>query len=401
MAEFLPRFGWQPVFVAPLNGYYGRAFRLDNNLLQEVEKYPVYRTDFFYPFNNRNSSLFARFVRRMWEFFWLPDGKRNWNRSVKKMLPEIIEEHQPDVVLITSTPFSTFLLAPYIKKKFGLPVVLDYRDPWTESPIVERNRLKARLAEPLERRAIKSADLLTAASYRIVDYVSETVGGDARDKTFFGFPYGYNGEMFRREILQRDEPTEGDRLTGTFAGFVHGDISSEVILEGIRQALRMDEELGSRLEIKCFGTLFGSSENPDKKLEAFGLCDHVILRPFLPYKDFLKTLRDSSFLILPHGASKIAKVLYPTKFFDYLGVRRPILYIGGRGQVWETVEACNAGICVEPDSLAVAEALIRLKSGSGKEAWYTNDEQYRKLDRAEIFSDLSNILHEIMDGVAR
>lgn len=397
MAEYMPKYGWQPIFLAPQNGYYGRFPRYDEELLNEVEKFPVYRLPHFYPFNISSSNWLVRAARRLWETILVPDGKVLWNKAVKKNLGDIVSRHKPDVVFITATPFSSFLLAPFIKKEFGLPVVLDYRDPWASNPLIERNRFRAKLALSLERKTFEAADLVTTASYRMIPYIKNSFGSAAENKLFFGFPYGYDGDFFRKEILPIPLPPSSEETNAMFAGYVHGNIEVEMILAGIKLALEKKRNARSRLKVHCFGTLFGSAKKPEVFIDKYRLEKQVKVHPFLPYRQFLEELRRSSFLILPHGDSPIARVLFPTKFFDYLGVKRPILYIGGQGQVAESIRDCNAGVCVEPAPQAIAEGLINLVRRKNEESWYSEDFNYKKLDRLSIFSDFCSVLNELCE----
>lgn len=395
MAEYLPRFDWQPIFIAPENGYYGRIPRIDNELLKVVNKFPIYRIPIVYPCNNSNVSLFCRSIRRLWETMLIPDGKILWNKEIRKRLKIIVTENRPKMFFITSTPFSSFLLAPFIKKEFGLPVVLDYRDPWASNPGVESNRIKAKLDLKFERQALTAADMITTASYHMIDYIKKTVGSITGSKQFFGFPYGYDGEFFKKEILQISRNKSEEKITATFAGSVHGDINHEVILEGIKSAINNDKEVGGKLDIKCYGTLFGYSKAPQELIKKYELTKYIALYPFLPYIEFLKILRKSSFLILPHGDSPIARVLYPTKLFDYLGVKRPILYIGGQGQVAETINDCNAGINTKSEPVAIAESLSTMLRKANEEKWYTQDSNYKELDRVNIFNEFCSKLNAL------
>ena len=400
IAEFLPRFGWDPIFIAPENGYYGRVPRFDDALLDVVGKFPTYHIPFFYPFNNQSLSLLARGGRRFWEALLLPDGKVFWNRAIKKKLGQIVTKHKPDILFITSTPFSSFLLAPYLKKEFGLPVVLDYRDPWAANPGIEGNRLKARVALSFEKEAIAAADLVTTASYYMIDFIKKTLGSVTNGKHFFGLPYGYNGEFFRKEILSIPVNKSSEEVIATFAGadpnpLVHGEPSAETTLAGIKLAINKDKKVAEKLRFECYGTLFGCSTDPHAIINKYGLSQHVSLHSFLPYSEFLKVLRKSSFLLLPNGDSPIARVLYPTKFFDYLGVKRPILYIGGNGQVAESIVDCDAGLCSKPEKTAIAESLITILQEINVKTWYTRNSKYRELDRMNIFSDFCSKLNEL------
>lgn len=391
MAEFLPQFGWQPIFVAPTKGYYGRIPRFDNKLLELVDKFPTYRVPFYYPFNNTSKSIIAKGTRKIWEKIFLPDAKIVWNYSIKKRISAIVETHKPHVIFITGTPFSHFLLAPFLKKKFNLPVILDYRDPWLGNIVNNATNVISRNVHyHFEKKSIEAADLITTASYYIIDYIKEHSGDYVDNKDFFGFPYGFNFQ--RLSEIQSEEKKDPRRIIGTFAGFVHGDIDIHEILAGIKKALLKDKRLAETLLIDCCGTLFGHTKHPADLLQEYRLEKNIRLMDFKPYQEFLITLKSSDFLILPHGSSSLAKVLYPTKFFDYLGVKKPILYWGDRGQVWHTIETCRAGICSQPSAELIAHSILEIFQ-QGK-SFYSSDE-YLQFDRKSIFRDFTDKLNQL------
>jgi hypothetical protein len=393
MAKYLPRFGWEPIFIAPERGYYGRIEREDPSLLQDISGCVNYRIPFFYPFNNLKSGFVPRAVRRIWETFLVPDGKVLWNRAIKKSIGEIILRHKPQAVFISGTPFSSFLLAPFIKQEFGLPVVLDYRDPWADNPF-ESSRIKVTVARELEMRSLSAADLVTTASYHMIDYIRSSYNYTFPESMFFGFPYGYDGKFFQNNILSIPSD-EKERIILAFAGSVHGDIEPEIILNGLGQALSYGD-LKNKVKIVCYGTLFGKIGDQSELLKNCGLQNHLEVKPFIPYHQLMVALRKSNILILPYGKSSMLKVTYPSKLFDYLGVKRPILYIGIEGQVSETIRACSSGLNVEPDPTEIEEAVVALCEKAHSNDWYPESEAYDRLDRARIFSEFCDRLQSLL-----
>lgn len=85
---------------------------------------------------------------------------------------------RPDVVLITGSPYFPMLLAGWIERSWGVPVVLDFQDPWV-TPVGAAARMgsKAWLAHQLsvafEPRAVRHAAFVTSVSDRQNDELAD------------------------------------------------------------------------------------------------------------------------------------------------------------------------------------------------------------------------------------
>ena len=51
-----------------------------------------------------------------------------------KLGAEIIEKEKIDIIYATAPPFTDLMVAAELKKKYGMPLVVDYRDSWIHSP---------------------------------------------------------------------------------------------------------------------------------------------------------------------------------------------------------------------------------------------------------------------------
>lgn len=315
---------------------------------------------------------------------------------LKRSLDKIITLHKPQVALMTAPPFSTLLLGGYLKREYGLKIVLDYRDAWTNNPGIQCTLPRRVVGPYLDKRALAAADLVTTASYEMARFIQESVGPVARGKRFLGFPYGFDSQFFAKEAANRTPPTNGT-IRATFAGKVHGQIDVEEILSGIRDAIDESRTVSDRLRIECYGTLFGHTANPQDLIAEHGLDAHVSIHPFLPYRSFVESLSNSSFLILPLGEFDIAHIFYPTKMFDFLGVGRPIVYIGGSGGLQDAIEDCNAGLCTRPNRKGIARAIVEMAGGYDEQGrWYTNLEAYSRFERLRIYRQFCAELDQLV-----
>lgn len=100
-----------------------------------------------------------------------------WQRGA-----ELISSKQFDLVYFTTAAFAYFALGPYWKRKYGVPYVTDFHDPWIKEPNAAdalKGRLP-RLANSLsvyaERSAVTNADGIVAVSPKYIEMLQARYG---------------------------------------------------------------------------------------------------------------------------------------------------------------------------------------------------------------------------------
>ena len=402
MAKFLPRYGWDPIFLAPQVASRSHKGRTDDALLQAFSNHEVIRVNDGALFSNRNGGLTSKAMIRAYEWLLPPDSRVVWNMRLKRIFDRVIETHNPHVAVMTAPPFSTLLLGRHLKRRYGLKIVLDYRDAWTSNPSAQSTLPRRLFGPAFDRKALRSADLVTTASYVMADFIRESVGEAAVGKKFLGFPYGFDRAFFETEVLGKPTKADTNLIRATFAGAVHGELDVDAVLTGIRLAVDRHDGAKRRLRIDCYGTLFGYRGDAASLIAGHGLDRYVKMHPFLPYREFLGVLSSSAFLILPLGEFEIAHIFYPTKMFDYLGVRRPILYLGGEGGLWDAIQDCKAGICSHVSPEFVARSFISMVENYDRQGvWYTDEAAYDRFDRNLIYKEYCRLLDNLVQKPVR
>ena len=154
LAKHLPAAGWQPIVLSVDEAYHEE--RLDPGLAAlvpatvEVVKVPALPASVCRPLGVGEISL------------------RAW-RPLRLALFKLLDTRQVGAVLITGSPYYPMLLAGAIKHRFGVPVVLDFQDPWVSAwgarqAAWSKVGRSHRLATWLEPRAVRAADFVTAVS---------------------------------------------------------------------------------------------------------------------------------------------------------------------------------------------------------------------------------------------
>jgi hypothetical protein len=122
--------------------------------------------------------------------------------SLRRECSRLLAREAYDALFITIYPTYPALLGPALKRRHGVPFVLDYQDPWVSAWGLDvgpgangapdlRSRASRALSLYLEPRVVRSADALTAVSARTYEDVLARVSG-ARPRACAAIPLGFD-----------------------------------------------------------------------------------------------------------------------------------------------------------------------------------------------------------------
>lgn len=335
LAKYLPRHGWEPVFIAPEKAYC--RGRNDPALLGEVEDTRVYRVPDPMPFKEAGN-LIGRAARKLWNAIASPDAHMAWAEAAAKLGVDLARNERFAGVFATGYPFSSFVAAEKIARAAGIPLFLDYRDPWTGNPAFRQN-------PDLEARLVSSATGIFCATTAQVEHISRLFGH--REK-FRVFPYSYEPRPYV-------PPPAG--LTMGFGGKPYGNLAPfRTFLMGLKD---------TRWKFTSHGALGGELVRLAGEL---GISSRVRFSGFLPREEYFRFLESCRAVLVANGApDKVEGKVIPGKFLDALETGRPVLYIGLEGLLWNIVKENRVGFAVRWDDPAgVRDALVWLsETGPG------------------------------------
>src|SRR5262249_10162509 len=161
-------------------------------------------------------------------------------------------------------PFYQMLLAPWIKRRFDVPVVLDFQDPWVsrwgaEQAALSKAGLSHWLATRLEPCAVRAASFITSVSdVQNAEMASRYPWIDP--SRMAGIPIGGDPDDFehlRKAILpQLDNVLDSSRINLSFVGTFMPKSGPLVrlVLRALDRLRRDEPSVGSRVRLNFVGT---------------------------------------------------------------------------------------------------------------------------------------------------
>lgn len=320
----------------------------------------------------KNANCFLKKLRSMFErlfrFLCFPDTFFPWIIPMYRKGLEIVRKENINAIDTMCYPFSLHLIGLFLKRKYKLPWLVEFRDAWVKEPDWlngERNIfwLKGEgnvFHKVAEKKVVQSCDkVVTNYGVQInLEYFYETYPDLPRNKfdiiTCPGFD-GFNFEKYRDV-----KPLKWDKFTISYAGSLYGNNPTvESFLRGLSLFIKEHQLSQKHILVNFFGNWDSKHSELAKEL---GL--EPIIHPYgrIPYDECLSYLRGSDILLLIVRNRKGDELNVPGKVTDYIAAGKSILALVKKS--WEAakfISANNVGIVADPDNPEeIAEALTKL-----------------------------------------
>jgi glycosyltransferase involved in cell wall biosynthesis len=299
----------------------------------------------------RTGAVRRRVLVREEGIYWLP--------YLLPQLMRLCRGRRYDAFFITGNPFFSFAAAPMLKRRFGLPYILDFRDPWSMAPYrrpTRLNRALAGLIGRVEASAVGNADVvLNVTEQATALYRDHYTARGVPAQRFVTIPNGVDAEDLAG-VEPRPAPA---RFTLVYAGKFGGFRDPRPFFEGLRRFSSKHGLGPSDIHLVHVG-----QAEPDvlRVAEELGMAKFVTNTGHVPYREALGHIAGASVGLLISGGHAYEPT---TKVFDYIGLGRRILALAPRhGFLFENLAKYPPAVLVENTADGVFDALTRLQDPS-------------------------------------
>lgn len=296
-------------------------------------------------------------LRRLQSWLLIPDGYLPWAKAAGRAAAGRLEKGGIDAVWTTSSPESAHLAGLALKRRFRVPWVADFRDPWvgrvTYKPPTPWHDARHR---SLERDVVAEADLVTVVSEAMVDLYRKRYPNLPADR-FVYLPNGYDPDDWRR-AERLPAPNEGGarrRFVLLHAGQLAHRPTAHTLLAAVARVVASDPSAASELTIRFLG---GNEEIAPEEIQSLSSSGVVEFQSSRPHLEALAEMRRAQALLLLGHGGDADSLLYTGKIYEYLTSGRPVLGILGAGPAADLIRASSGGVVCNADDAGRAAETI-------------------------------------------
>jgi hypothetical protein len=265
---------------------------------------------------------------------WFPFG---WAQGER-----LLKEWRPDIIVASSGPPTSLLIAAALRQRHGVPWVGELRDLWTDNHYYTFPTWRRVLETWIERRTLRTAAGLIT--------VSEPLAQTLRLR--YDVPVGVVLNGFDPADYPPARRLQPDRfLRIVYTGNVYAGKQSAVALFAALQ------RLGSRagqVRVAFYGWGVQGMVSIMSEAQRYGVAHVLEMKDAVPHQEALGLQRAADVLLLLLWNDPRERGVYTGKLFEYLGARRPILGIGPADNVAaDLIRERQAGmVSADPDEIA-------------------------------------------------
>ncbi len=337
IAKYLTQFGWTPVVLTVSNPQY--PILEPNNSKHIPEGLEVIKAKSVEPFgfykritgrkkadtlsnvlnaNDKKHGVFHKLAVWIRANYFIPDARMLWMKPAIKAASKYLSENKVDAIFSDGPPHTNTLIACRLSKKFDIPWLMDWQDPWTQVdyykmfPIGKRADKKHK---KLEAECLKQASKMTIVSPTWKED-AEAIGASNVSVVVWGYD---------EDDFETIEPVKTSKFLITHTGLLGEDRLPDGFIKALKELVDEYSDFKEALEVKLFGTV---DKSVNELVNSLDLRDNFEIGRQIPRNDALSYNMGSAIQLLLLNKQDNAKGRTPGKLFEYLRAKRTIICCG-------------------------------------------------------------------------
>ena len=260
------------------------------------------------------------------QILWLPAALRAGTKLLRK-IPH-------DAIVATAPPYTSLLLGGLLKRRTGLPLLVDYRDEWDLSSRYLENASRNRWAEFVQERmqswVLRQADTVVATTEASISRLRERMAQAGSHAATACIYNGFDTDDFAQDTGMNFGDSRSTKLRIVYTGTLWNLTSVEPLVAAVEQLNQTAPELAALVEFVAVGRKTPEQRQLLQRLEQTRAT--LLDIPYCEHSKVLELLTSADVQCLLLSDVPGAERVVSAKMFEYFATGRPILAISPTGE---------------------------------------------------------------------
>ncbi len=310
-------------------------------------------------------------IKRAFNSFFYYTPHLQWMLDARVLGCKLAKTQQYDMIVCSSPPHITSLAAAYIAKDAGIPLVLDFRDPWSAMNVVQPDYASPVflwLSKLLEATAVKHANLLVMNTSKALEATRRTYP----EKRMIVVRNGANDLKIPPQVNPRR------RFEMLYAGAIYLDRDPRPFLRAVGRFIHEIEPSIDSFHVRFVGDVLRYGHIAlDDFVREIAISDYVTIQEPIGREELSSLLCGASVLVnLPQSA----ELCIPSKIYEYFEYSSWILALEKPGSATAELLSETTAIVCPPDNIdKIYDAIC-----SFYERFLTGEQPSRMMDSVDV-----------------
>jgi glycosyltransferase involved in cell wall biosynthesis len=396
LVKYLPQFGVQPVVLSAHGARYPVPADRDNYgdvvyaAARGVPPPPRWLKRLFGRKKTQGTTGMGGSVQsgsgweKVLDFLLIPDARIGWLPGCVAKGVELVRHRKLSAIISTAPPYTSHIAGALISRLTGVPLLLDYRDAWSQNPFKRPpTALHKEIGLALERWCGHSAQAISGVTEPMVRDLQVLLG----DKPLYRhIPNGYDEEDFAG---QPPPPTAGP-LKIVYAGTFYGSRRPDAMFQAMQELAAEGSITPGDLQVILLG------DHP-MAVRAKAHPSIAVYLQWLGPQNHARAVQEMAtahvnWLVIGSGIG--AETTATGKLYEYLRAPGQILAQVPPGVAADIIRKHDAGIVVNPDDVASTKAALlkMLELHSGGRSLHPRTGDITRYSREKIAGQMAELI---------